>query len=176
MWLVTTQSWKCSVTAAYSSGAPVIAIFECQIRGNLDLLSWTWTKALKKPAQNCKIPTWLENSLPKMSLQCGHPTHPNLTTTCITAGWRGGHLRLVHRDTQKASQVRSYRRLCFACPRCMQLSSTSIHSVHQGLCVYNVIVTSYIYICTVYKKAGTATVYHIIMYCIVRMYIITLNT
>ena len=34
-WLVTTQSWKCSVTAAYSSGAPVIAIFECQIRGTL---------------------------------------------------------------------------------------------------------------------------------------------
>ena len=90
-WLVTTQSWKCSVTAAYSSGAPVIAIFECQIRETLTFYHERGQN--HKPAQNCKIPTWLEHSLPKMSLQCGHPTHPNLTilrSHNVTAGWRGG--------------------------------------------------------------------------------------
>lgn len=160
-WLVTTQSWKCSVTAAYSSGAPVIAIFECQIGETLTFYHERGQKHCKNLHKTAKSQHGWKTVCQKWVVHVDIPptqTLPFLDPTTQPLGGEGAPPACSPGYT-KGLPGQKLQETIFFLPS-LYAVSTSIHSVHQGLCVCNMVIRLYIYnMSTVYKKAGTATVY-----------------
>lgn len=167
-WLVTTQSWKCSVTAAYSSGAPVIAIFECQIGETLTFYHERGQKHCKNLHKTAKSQHGWKTVCQKWVVHVDIPptqTLPFLDPTTQPLGGEGAPPACSPGYT-KGLPGQKLQETIFFLPS-LYAVSTSIHSVHQGLCVCNMVIRLYIYIiCLPYirKQAQQQCTYYNVLY------------